>query len=164
MQKPNAAERVRLIAAKRMRERRLEVFEAVARRAFELFEEHGRTPGRDRDDWLQAEAELLQPVRAMVSETNGGLTVRADVPGFTAREVQVSVEPHQVILSGTPDVLRVGNNGPARAERHSHWILRTIDLPADVDIAREGIDATFDHGVLTITLPKVQYAHAGGSR
>jgi hypothetical protein len=32
--------------------------DAVAVRAYELFEERGREPGRDVDDWLRAEQEL----------------------------------------------------------------------------------------------------------
>ena len=32
--------------------------DAVALRAHELFEERGREPGRDVDDWLRAEREL----------------------------------------------------------------------------------------------------------
>jgi len=37
--------------------------DAVAVRAYELFEERGRQPGRDLDDWLRAEQEL-QSARA----------------------------------------------------------------------------------------------------
>jgi len=32
--------------------------DAIALRAYELFEERGREPGRDVDDWLRAEHEL----------------------------------------------------------------------------------------------------------
>jgi hypothetical protein len=32
--------------------------DAVAVRAYELFQERGREPGRDVDDWLRAEQEL----------------------------------------------------------------------------------------------------------
>jgi hypothetical protein len=32
--------------------------DAVAVRAYELFQERGREPGRDLDDWLRAEQEL----------------------------------------------------------------------------------------------------------
>lgn len=32
--------------------------DAIALRAYELFEERGREPGRDVDDWLRAEREL----------------------------------------------------------------------------------------------------------
>ena len=34
------------------------VWDAIALRAYELFEERGREPGRDVDDWLRAEREL----------------------------------------------------------------------------------------------------------
>jgi len=33
--------------------------EDVARRAYELYEQRGREEGRDWDDWLQAEREML---------------------------------------------------------------------------------------------------------
>ena len=36
--------------------------EAIARRAYELFVERCREPGRDLDDWLQAERELRRAV------------------------------------------------------------------------------------------------------
>jgi hypothetical protein len=32
----------------------------VRRRAFELYEQHGREDGHDLEDWLQAESELVQ--------------------------------------------------------------------------------------------------------
>ena len=34
--------------------------DAIALRAYALFEERGREPGRDVDDWLRAEHELKQ--------------------------------------------------------------------------------------------------------
>ncbi len=36
---------------------------AIARRAYELYLERGAEPGRDLEDWLRAEAELLPPLR-----------------------------------------------------------------------------------------------------
>jgi hypothetical protein len=34
--------------------------EAVSRRAYELFQERGRQPGHELDDWLRAERELRE--------------------------------------------------------------------------------------------------------
>ncbi len=34
--------------------------DAIAHRAYELFQERGREPGRDLDDWLRAEQEVTQ--------------------------------------------------------------------------------------------------------
>ncbi len=59
------------IAARPQAERRVEVarepgarsnseptYDAVSRRAFEIWERNGRMPGHDVENWLQAEAEL----------------------------------------------------------------------------------------------------------
>jgi hypothetical protein len=35
-------------------------------RAYELFEQRGREPGHDLDDWLQAEAELVMPTQSQI--------------------------------------------------------------------------------------------------
>jgi len=35
-----------------------ELDERIRRRAYDFYEQRGRTDGRDMDDWLQAEAEL----------------------------------------------------------------------------------------------------------
>jgi hypothetical protein len=42
--------------------------EVIARRAYELFEERGREPGRDLDDWLCAELELKESKHGHQSE------------------------------------------------------------------------------------------------
>ena len=42
--------------------------DAIARRAYELYEARGGEPGRDLEDWLKAERELEAILRADVSE------------------------------------------------------------------------------------------------
>jgi len=37
-----------------------ELQENIRRRAYELYEQHGRNDGHDVDDWLEAESELSQ--------------------------------------------------------------------------------------------------------
>jgi hypothetical protein len=37
--------------------------DAIARRAYELFQERGRAPGRELDDWLRAERETQEANR-----------------------------------------------------------------------------------------------------
>ncbi len=56
--RPQAERRVE--AAPPARATRQPSHDAVARRAFELWEQEGRPPGRDREHWLQAEAELRE--------------------------------------------------------------------------------------------------------
>jgi hypothetical protein len=45
-------------------ENRKPTAEEIARRAYALYEERGRTDGADLDDWLQAERELTERTAA----------------------------------------------------------------------------------------------------
>jgi hypothetical protein len=56
--RPQAERRVEAAPAPAAHAAREPSHDAVARRAFELWEQHGRRPGRDLEHWLQAEAEL----------------------------------------------------------------------------------------------------------
>jgi HSP20 family molecular chaperone IbpA len=59
-----------------------------------------KAPGHDIDDWLCAESELLCPVLVEMEESEEQLTLRAQMPGFKAEEIEMSVEPHRVLISG----------------------------------------------------------------
>src|SRR5215467_6775663 len=72
----------------------------IERRAFEIFDRGGRFVGRDLADWFQAEAELLHPVHVEIAESDEALTVRAEVPGFTAKELDIHVEPRRLTIAG----------------------------------------------------------------
>jgi hypothetical protein len=45
-----------------------ELDEQICRRAYELYEARGRAHGHDREDWLQAEAEILDRETAPIIE------------------------------------------------------------------------------------------------
>ena len=53
---------LKLVSPEQMVERMNATFDAIARRAFEIFEGTGGRLGRDLEDWLQAEAQLIHPV------------------------------------------------------------------------------------------------------
>src|SRR5207244_3615905 len=74
-------------------QRSKEIYDSIARRAFEIFESSGRVSGRDHEDWLKAEAELLHPVHLDIAESDEAITVRAEVPGFSARALEMVLAP-----------------------------------------------------------------------
>src|SRR5579863_2245970 len=69
-----------------------QTYDSIARRAFDIFNNNGRWFGNELGDWLQAEAELLQPVRLEIAEADDSITVRAEVPGFNAKELEINIE------------------------------------------------------------------------
>ena len=130
-----------------------ELQQSISRRAFELFKLSGFTGGHDLEDWLKAESEMLQPVPLEVTETDDEVTVRAEVPGFTEKDVQVKVDAHRVVISGKREESSEKKKGKTiYAEHRSNEICREFDLPAEID--PENVTAELKDGVLEINLAK----------
>jgi len=135
-------------------ERVREINDLIARRAFELFEANGCAHGHDREDWLRAESEILHPLPLIVIETETELTFRAKVPGFDAKDIEVRVEPHSLLIVGKRQEASEQTRGNTLyAERQSNLIFRVLDLPMNVDPER--VKATLSDGLLEVTLSKV---------
>ena len=159
VQKPGQTPSVRVVGPDTMFEHMQETLDAIARRAYELFDWNGRRLGRDLDDWFQAEAELLHPVHIDVAEADGMLTVRAEVAGFSEKDIEVTVEPERLTIRGkraSTDQRR--NRKTVYSERCADEFYRVMALPAAVDATSSALKATYDQGVLTITLPKAKQA------
>ena len=77
-----------------------QTYDSIARRAFEIFNNNGRWSGHELDDWFRAESELLHPVHLEITESDESLTVQAEVPGFSTKELQINVEPQKLMISG----------------------------------------------------------------
>jgi HSP20 family protein len=125
----------------------------IARRAFEIFEGNGRTFGHDLENWFKAESELVHPVHVDVSESDGNLIVKAEVPGFTVKELEIALEPRRVTITGKRETKeeRKGKK-TIYTETCSDQMLRVIDLPAGVDTDKAA--ATLKDGVLELRMPK----------
>jgi HSP20 family protein len=155
VQRTRQGTHLHLVRPDQIFDRMRETLDAVARRAFEIFERNGRKFGHELEDWFQAEKELLHPVSVDISETDKTLTVELEVPGFTENEIEVSVEPRRLTVTGKRETREEKKTGKTvYAETRSNEIFRTVELPSDVDPADAAIQATYDRGVLTITLPK----------
>jgi HSP20 family protein len=131
-----------------------ELYDAIARRAFELFEGDGRMTGRDLDHWFKAEADLLHPAHVWIRESGDAITIDAEVPGFSANELQLSLEPRRLTISGK----KQGNTEEKKgnvlySERCSNELLRSIELPVEVNASRA--TATLNNGILELTAPKL---------
>ena len=130
-----------------------EVHNSIARRAFEIFEGKGRWPGRELDDWLHAESEVLHPMHLEVTESDNILTVRAEVPGFSAKELEINVEPRRLTVTGKRETKEETKKGKTfYSELCANEILRVVDLPAEVDISN--VSANLKDGILNIKMAK----------
>jgi len=136
----------------------LEEFEAlsnaIAGRAFGLFQQRGRADGQDQNDWFRAESELLKPVPIEVSETETGYSVRAEVPGFDIKELNVRAEPNALYIHGKKELKKEEKQGKEikYSEFSSTELRRRIDLPNAID--PEKVSASLAKGVLELSLSK----------
>lgn len=108
----------------------------------------------DRDLWRGTSA-LEQAVWSPQVETfqrGDKLVVRADLPGLTKEDVDIEVNDGMLTISGErSEEQQEGGDNFYRTERSYGRFSRTIPLPEDVN--EDQIDATFNNGVLEVTLP-----------
>jgi len=138
-------------------ERIQQTYDSIARRAFEIFDHNGRWSGRELEHWFRAESELLHPVHLEIEESDEDLIVRAEVPGFNAKEIEIQLEPRKLTIAGQQEAQEESKKGKTiYSERCAREILRVVHLPAEVDSAK--VSAILKDGVLTIELPKAPHA------
>jgi HSP20 family protein len=129
------------------------IYTAIARRAYEIFDHDGRGFGRDLEHWLRAESEMFHPLHFVMKESDKALTIRAEVPGFAAKDLEVSVEPRRLAISGKRETKEERAKGAAvYREQCSDQIFRVLDLPADVDPTKT--TAKLKDGILELEIPK----------
>lgn len=85
------------------------------------------------------------------------ITVKAEVPGMAAKDVDVSITGNNLRLSGQKDECKEEKaENCYLSERRFGSFQRSIELPEGVDSER--ISAEQDNGVLTIKIPKLRTA------
>jgi len=146
---------VKAVSPESISERIERLYQAISRRAYELFERDGRVHGNDVSHWTEAEREFLQPVTVEMEQTEGEIVLHAEVPGFASSDLEVSVESRRVTISGKHESRNETKEGEDRyIEQRSDEIFRSLELPSEVDAIK--VSATLKDGVLKIVLPKVE--------
>lgn len=130
-----------------------QLFDSVAQRAFQIFQSNGEIVGHDVDNWFQAERELFHPAHLDLSESAKAFTVRAEVPGFTANELEVNIDGQRVTISGKREKREEHKEKKSvYSEYCSSQLLRAVDLPAAVNA--DAATAILKDGILELEIPK----------
>lgn len=144
----------KIVKAETLFERMKELYKAIEEKAYGLFEKRGFKDGSDREDWFKAEDEILRFVPVEFKETTDELVVTAEIPGFKAEELKVSVEPTRIIICG--EAIREQKEEKDKLTYREYGgkeLFRNIALPCDVDY--EKATATLTEDRLEIKMPKV---------
>jgi HSP20 family protein len=98
----------------------------------------------------------LRPA-ADILETEGGFEVTLDVPGVDPKAIQIQVEEQVLTVQAERRQAAQPREGSVhRSERPTGTFYRSFSLPGSVDGTR--VEARYDAGVLTVTLPKREEA------
>jgi len=88
-----------------------------------------------------------------VHEADSRVTVAAELPGVDEKDVEITVADQTVTISGEKRSAVDEKKGDQyRSERSYGKFSRTIALPFDID--PDKVEARFDKGVLTLTIPR----------
>ena len=133
-----------------------EFFDLIARRPWELLGTTPRFFTREFENWFKTEPELFRPVHLKLYETHEAVIARAEVPGFTEKELDISVEPGRVIITGKKEFKeeKEKKEGMPVYKEKRNQIYRSVNLP--VEIRPEDVKATLKNGVLELTMPKAE--------
>jgi HSP20 family protein len=110
-------------------------------------------PASDND-----KSRTLVPIDAYATEDE--VVVLAAIPGVSAGDIQINIEKNTVSISG--DVPSVTKSDHAKGanwyvhELASGSFRRSLTLPVEIDASKA--EATFESGILRLTLPKAEAA------
>lgn len=90
-----------------------------------------------------------------VEETENEIRVRAEMPGFEAKEIDVQVTGNILTIRAERDTATEEQEGDTRSweRRHSRF-QRSFTLPAPVDADK--VEAKYRNGVLELQLPRTE--------
>lgn len=123
-------------------------FQLLRREMEQLFDSVGSTPG----EALVGGGNIVAP-RMDISEDDQAFKVVAEMPGARPEDVEVIVEDDVLTIRAERTQERETNRRNYHlVERSTGVFQRSLRLPAPADPGK--VQATFDNGVLTVSIPK----------
>jgi HSP20 family protein len=105
--------------------------------------------------WADGGAGVFPPMN--ITQDEDHFYLRAEVPGISPNELSVSALRNRVSISGKREIPKEHSEvSYHRKERAEGVFDRTVTLPTEVNA--ELVEAKYEDGVLTLTLPKAEAA------
>src|SRR5690349_25091343 len=71
----------------------------IMRRAYEIFDMNGNVFGKDIDDWLQAERELIWKPSIELKEKDNEFRLEIAVPGVDPKDINIEVTSDDILVT-----------------------------------------------------------------
>lgn len=129
--------------------------DSIRQRAFNLFQSRNGANGSDLEDWLRAERDVVWSPASELVDNKKEFNARIAVPGFDAKEIQVSATPDALIVQADATHTHEGKRGNVCfCEFSGKKLFRRLPLPESVDVDK--VTASLDNGILQVTAPKAK--------
>ena len=133
----------------RTRNRSLNSLQNEIDRVFDRF-----FPSREQEQEGSSPQAVWRP-RMDLIETEEDYRLHLDMPGMSKDDIKISYQDNELVVSGERTSKRANEDEEfVRVERSFGQFRRAFTLPRTVDA--ENIRATYDSGVLTVTVPKAE--------
>ena len=107
-------------------------------------------------DWPPLSSVTGSKVPALnLAENQKAYTVALEMPGIDPKDIEVEMIGNQLTVRAERK-LDEGQKGQDfhRVEHYYGWFSRSLTLPEGVNADK--VEASYDHGILTLTVPKVE--------
>jgi HSP20 family molecular chaperone IbpA len=130
--------------------------ERIRERAYELSKQRGHS-GREVDDWLTAESEIISVPPAELIEKNATFQVTFAILGIHLQDVQVMASADQVLVKGDYRHHGEAEDGIVHlCDFKSATLFRSVRFPEPIDV--NSLDLQVEDGIVTITASKASAA------
>ena len=131
----------------------------VMRRAYDIFSSNGGIFGRDIEDWLQAERELVWKPAIELEEKDDEFLLQIATPGVDPKDIDIEVTPEDILVKAEVHHEHKEKKGEVYAcEFASGNLFRSIHLPKRID--PDKVKAEFKNGMLSLKAPVAEEARA----
>ena len=133
----------------RTRNRNLNSLQNEIDRVFDRF-----FPSREQTQESSSSRAVWRP-QMDLTETDESYRLHLDMPGMSKDELKISYQDNELVVSGERKSTHTDEDEEfVRVERSFGQFRRSFTLPRTVDA--DNIDATYENGVLTVTVPKTE--------
>jgi HSP20 family protein len=131
--------------------------DGVARRAYQIYQSRGSSPGQQLQDWRRAESEVVKPLCCGFLSQDAKISLNTDASFFQKGEIEICVEPRRLAVCGRAcarEKEMIPGSEPSVS--YSDFVFRVLDLPVEVDLSQ--VTARFNGPILEIDLPRARVA------
>ena len=134
--------------------------ERVMRRAHDIFRGSGSAFGKDLDNWLAAEGELIWKPAIELKEKDNAFELKIDVAGVDPKDLKVEVTADDLLVKAeTQSEQKKEEKGEVHvSEFHAGSLFRSVHFPKKVN--PDKVKAELKNGLLTLTAAIAEEARA----